>query len=315
MQLLVLESINDDPVIKGIGTVTTVSKTASSTAELRLNRTTTNGLERQNTLEHANSNNSVATVNSVTRLTPNATNDGDARSMYPFRVKHLGRTETYTLYAPTAQNRQDWCDKILEAKTRHAASLFEQNAEPFRLRVMADSAFAYMSPTSQRSVVSVKGTPLDRAIREMEQTYGAGPRPGPICRAQVNCATAFNCFGKSMVAVGTDYGVYTSEATNPRGWFRVGETMLTLCSGLIISGYTNVPCYPNIGPRGVLAMFDHCRQSINSLPPRCHSTHLELSSTSRQRPKSTTKAIWSKRRFLLRYSSHERSNSRFLQEA
>jgi hypothetical protein len=228
MQLLVLESTNDDPVVKssvkGIGAVTAVAKTApSSAAEARLQRTTTNGLERTNTLEHTNSAGSVTTVSSVTRLTATNSSDNDARSMYPFRVKHLGKSEVYTLYAPTAQNRQDWCDKILEAKTRHAASLFEQNAEPFRLRVMADSAFAYdaIAAVLQKGVVSVKGTPLDRAIREMEKTHGAGPRPGPVCRAQVNCATAFSCYGKQMVAIGTDYGVYTSEASNPRGWTRV----------------------------------------------------------------------------------------------
>lgn len=233
MQLLVLESTNDDPVVKssvkGLGAVTTVTKAApSSAAEARLQRTSTNGLERTNTLEHTNSNQSVTTVSSVTRLNPTVSNDNDAKSMYPFRVKHLGKTETYTLYAPSAQNRQEWCEKILIAKTRHAASLFEQNAEPFRMRVIADSAFAYdvMSAVSQKSVVSVQGTPLDRSIREMEKTYGAGPRPGPVCRAQVNCATAFNCYGKSMIAIGTDYGVYTSEASNPRGWTRVSTKYL-----------------------------------------------------------------------------------------
>jgi hypothetical protein len=230
MQLLVLESTNDDPVVKssvkGIGAVTTVTKAApSSAAEARLQRTATNSLERTATLEHSISNNSVSTVSSVTRINPASSNDNDARSMYPFRVKHLGKTEVYTLYAPTAQNRQDWCDKILEAKTRHAASLFEQNAEPFRLQVMADSAFAYdvITAGSQRSVVSVKGTPLDRAIREMEAVHGSGPRPGPVCRAQVNCATAFSSYGKQMVAIGTDYGVYMSEASNPRGWTRVSS--------------------------------------------------------------------------------------------
>lgn len=226
MQLLVLESTNDDPVVKssvkGIGAVTTVTKTAPSAQDPRLNRAATNGLERQNTLEHTQSNNSVSTMSSIAKSSTTISNDADARSMYPFRVKHLGRSDVYTLYAPSASSRQEWCDKILEAKTRHAASLYEQNAEPFRLRVMADSAFAYDAMSmSQRSVVSVKGTPLDRSIREMEQTYGAGPRPGPVCRAQVNCATAFNCYGKSMVAIGTDYGVYTSEANDPRGWTRV----------------------------------------------------------------------------------------------
>ena len=112
---------------------------------------------------------------------------------------------------------------ILKAKTRYAAALFAQNAEPFRLRVMADSAFAYdvMTAGQQRSVVSIPGTPLERSIREMERVYGSGPRPGPVCRAQVNCATAFNCYGKSMIAIGTEYGVYTAEASNPRGWTRV----------------------------------------------------------------------------------------------
>lgn len=227
MQLLVLESTNDDPVvkssIKGVGAVATATKASSSTNITQLGRTVTNGAERTNILEHTNSNQSIQTVNSANRLTPSATADSDNKVMYPFRVKHLGKTEVYTLYAPTAQNRQDWCEKIIEAKTRHAASLYEQNAEPFRLRVMADTAFAndVMSGAPQKSIVSVKGTPMDRAIREMEKIYGAGTRPGPVCRAAVNCATAFNCYGKSMVAIGTDYGVYTSEASDPRGWTRV----------------------------------------------------------------------------------------------
>lgn len=226
MQLLVLESTNEEAVVKSsVKVLATVTKTGgTTTADLRLGRTATNALERTNTLEHSNSNQSVTTLNSVSRLTPQATADADVKNMYPFRVKHLGKTEVYTLYAPTAQNRQDWCDKILEAKTRHAASLYEQNAEPFRLRVMADSAFAYDAMAGSArggNVVSVSGTPLDRAIRDLEKIYGAGPRPGPVCRAQINCATAFTSFGKSMIAIGTDNGVYTSEASNPRGWTRV----------------------------------------------------------------------------------------------
>lgn len=227
MQLLVLESVNDDPVVKGgvkgIGAVTTVNKTSQSggsDSRLNLNRSQTNGLDRTSTLEHASSSNSVPSVASVNRVTTNTAVDG---AMYPFRVKHLGKPDVYTLYASSAQSRQDWCDKILEAKTRHAASLFEQNAEPFRLNVMADCAFAYdaASMTSTRPNVSVKGTPLERAIRKMEDTYPTIPRPAPVCRAMVNCATAFSCYNRPMVAIGTDYGVFTAEANNPRGWIRV----------------------------------------------------------------------------------------------
>ncbi|KAL0258151.1 Rho guanine nucleotide exchange factor [Diplodia seriata] len=145
----------------------------------------------------------------------------DEKIMYPFRVKHLGK-EMYTLFAPSSQNRQDWCEKILEAKTKHAAALFAQNAEPFRLRVMADSAFAYEGGAVGSQSITIKGTPLDRAIDDVEKIFANTGRPSPICRARVNCATAFmQPYGKPMVAVGTDYGVYVSETANPRGWSRV----------------------------------------------------------------------------------------------
>ena len=145
----------------------------------------------------------------------------DEKILYPFRVKHLGK-ETYTLYASSAQNRAEWCDKLIIAKTRHATALFAQNAEPFRLRVMADAAFAYDSAMPSQKAITIKGTPLDRAVEEVEKLFVNLGRPVPICRARVNCATAFTQpHGKHMVAVGTDIGVYVSEFDNPRGWSKV----------------------------------------------------------------------------------------------
>lgn len=231
MDLLVLENTHDDPVVKssmkGIA-VTTVTPKAQTPQESRLGRTISN----QNgtgpgTLTHTNTSTSVASVSTTASgriMVPNTTLESgkDEKILYPFRIKHLGKSEVYTLYAPTAQNRQDWCEKILEAKTRHAASLFLQNAEPMRLKVLADTAFAYDTMSGGAKQVVIRGTPLDRAIREVEQVCGSSERPLPICRAVVNCATSFmQPYGKQMVAVGTDYGVFISEYQNPRGWTRV----------------------------------------------------------------------------------------------
>lgn len=142
--------------------------------------------------------------------------------MYPFTVKHLGH-DTYTLFAATPVFRQDWCTKIIEAKTRHAQALFSQNAEPFRLRVLADSAFAYdsVSAIGKQQSIKIEGTPLDRALRDLEAVYGPGRGPAPVSRAQVNCSTGFSAYGKSIIAIGTDYGVFISDASDPRGWQRV----------------------------------------------------------------------------------------------
>ncbi|KAF2268953.1 hypothetical protein CC78DRAFT_612819 [Lojkania enalia] len=225
MDLLVLESEDDDPVVrsavKGIAAVTTVTGKVSG-SESRLGRVSTNS-PGPGTLQHTNTSNSLSSTNTgssgKTMVNTTVLDAGkDEKIMFPFRIKHLGK-ETYTLFAPTAQNRAEWCDKLIIAKTRHAAALFAQNAEPFRLRVMADSAFAYESAMPSQKSITIKGTPLDRSIEEVEKLFSHSGRPVPICRAKVNCATAFHQpYGKHMVAVGTDIGVYLSEYDNPRGW-------------------------------------------------------------------------------------------------
>jgi len=225
MDLLVLESANDPAVqkssyVKGITTVSAVTGRVSTPSEsLSLNRTHT-GNSPAPGLQHVNTGASASSLQTVTSLD----NSKDDKILYPFRIKHLGR-ETYTLFAHNEQARRDWCTKIIEAKTKHAKALFAQHAEPFRLRVMADSAFVYdgYAGSGGKSVV-IKGTPIDRAIQEVEHKFRDTGRPGPICRARVNCATSFTTpypESKRMVAVGTDFGVFVSEIDNPRGWQRV----------------------------------------------------------------------------------------------
>lgn len=215
MPLLFLESMNDDPVSKQKGITAPLARTTAATGSTtQLNKVTTNGSGRPG-LEHTPTGSSMSSMNTA------LTNDPDSKIIYPFRIKHLGH-EVYTLYASTPKDRDDWCRNIIDAKTAHANALHDQNAEPFRLRVLSDGAFAYDSVTAQgrQLGVSISGTPLHRAIREMELIYGPGRGPPPVCRAQVNCATAFNAYGKSLIAIGTDYGLYISEASNPRGWTR-----------------------------------------------------------------------------------------------
>ena len=232
MDLIVLESTNDDPVVKsslkGVGAVTTaVAPRGQMNSDPRLARTTSTQSGGPGILTHTTTSTSLSskdTVGSKTMVTTTVleSSSKDEKIMYPFRIKHLGKTEVYTLYAPSAQNRQDWCEAMIEAKTRHAASLYVQNAEPFRLRVLADTAFGYDGAASVNRSIVIKSTPLDRAIKEAESKYEGQARPGPVCRAAVNCATVFNQpYGRLMCAIGTDFGVYVSEYENPRGWTRV----------------------------------------------------------------------------------------------
>jgi hypothetical protein len=219
MPLLFLESMNDDPASKQNRIAAPLSRTAAATGSgTQLNKVASNNSERPE-LEHANTGSSLG-ITAVTRLGPAGGND-ESKLIYPFRVKHLGH-EVYTLYASSPHDRAAWCHAIIQAKEKHAQALYTQNAEPFHLRVLSDSAFAYdsVSALNKQAGVAIKGTPLDRAMRELDKQYGPGRGPPPVCRAQVNCSAAFTAYGKSLLVIGTDFGVYVSEASNPRGWSR-----------------------------------------------------------------------------------------------
>lgn len=225
MPLLFLESMNDEPVIKQKGITAPLGRATTANASgAQLSKAATNSNGRP-ALEHAPTNSSIGSNN---HLAPTASNE-EGKILYPFRIKHLGH-EVYILFASSARDRFEWCNKIVEAKTRHAKALFQQNAEPFRLRVLADAAFSYDSGSAyaRSAGVPVKETPLDRAIQDIEGVLGSAQGIAPVCRAQVNCAAAFSAFGKSVLAIGTDYGVYISEPSNPRGWTRVSIQSLTL---------------------------------------------------------------------------------------
>jgi len=232
MDLLTLESASDDPVVKstmkGIGAVAAATKAPTEPRASR--QSVSNPTGGPGTLNHTNTASSAASIltnGSAKTLVTTTVLDSprDENLLWPFRIKHLGANKVYTLYSPTAQDRREWSEKIIEAKTRHADSLHKQNAEPFRLKVVADTAFANDPMSGAGKTVVIRGTPLDRAISEVEaQFQDAGPRPTPVCRAAVNCATSFNQpYGSAMVAVGTDYGVYIAKANNPRSWTRVSS--------------------------------------------------------------------------------------------
>ncbi|KAG3185724.1 hypothetical protein PC129_g25275, partial [Phytophthora cactorum] len=154
MPLMFLESMNDEAIQKQKGITAPLGRaTTANTSGTQLNKVSSNTGGRPG-LDHVTTSSSMGS----SHLTPTNTNDAEGKILYPFRVKHLGH-EVYTLYASSARDRADWCSKIIETKTRHAKALFSQNAEPFRLRVLADASFHYdvTSMYAKSAGVPVKG--------------------------------------------------------------------------------------------------------------------------------------------------------------
>lgn len=242
MDLIILESRHDSAVVRSggkIGAITTTVARNQPAVDPRLARTTSTTSGGSGTLQHTNTGmsiNSGQTGQSMVPITSIDSNAKDEKIMYPFRIKHLGKKEVYQLFASTAQARDEWCEAIITAKERHAEQLHAQKSEPFKLRVLADTAFGYDLNYPVRRI-PIRGTPLDRAIKESEKKYTGQGRPAPVCKSSVNCATVFNQpYGRLMCAVGTGFGVYISEYGNSRGWIKVSSLIccfapsLTTCS-------------------------------------------------------------------------------------
>jgi len=268
MDLLVLENIPDEAVrqshyLRGLSTVSTMQKISSS-----------------NDLTRLRSNSNIGSTTSVDRLTvasslssgtesqpPMVTTLGESSKdmeniLYPFKIKHLGK-ETYTLFAQSMGQRNEWATKIIEAKTNHAKSLQRQHAEPFKLRVIADASFYYDSASSNVGSTSIliEDSPMDRAIKSVEQRFKSVQRPPAACRARVNCVTNFSTShpnSKQMTAIGTDYGLFLASTDNPRGWYRALNlskvtqmavlegfgALIILSGGALISYDLEVVCNP-----------------------------------------------------------------------
>ncbi|KAK5104331.1 Rho guanine nucleotide exchange factor [Lithohypha guttulata] len=265
MGLISLESISEPAVMRSsVRGVTTVPGQGSSSkgVDPRLARTTSS--QSGSVVQHTNTGLTTGSgaSGSIAAATNNDADSKDDKIYYPFKVKHLGRTEVYTLYVTTAEKRSEWCEAIMSAKTQHAQALHAQNAEPFDLRVLADTAFGAEPFNYGPKRLVVRGTPLDRAIADVEKKYHGSGRPAPICRTAVNCSTVFQQPpGRLMCAIGTDSGVYISEYQNPRGWIRAIQMtkvtqiavleefnlLILLSDKVLIAYHLDVVCPPS-GP-------------------------------------------------------------------
>src|SRR5579859_5027651 len=113
MDLLVLESRDDDPVVRstlaGKAGVTKAVPNPAAQEQLRLARTSSNQSPVPGSITTTQSSSSVNTLSRVATSqsqTPTVSSlevAKDDKTLYPIRVKHLGK-ETYTLFAPTLQN-------------------------------------------------------------------------------------------------------------------------------------------------------------------------------------------------------------------
>lgn len=137
---------------------------------------------------------------------------GSGQTYFPFRVKHLGRPEVYTLCAMSQGDREQWCNRIMDAKMTHMVSVRNAGNENFSLRIVDAEALDLTQPPQRTRSWCLPGSPLARAL---EATHPGNVRSAANTQT-VKCATIFYLEGVKMVAEGTDDGLTIFEAGRPR---------------------------------------------------------------------------------------------------
>jgi len=218
LDLLVLESVDDDPVIKsssskfGVGTFT--SHVPNPPESRRLSRQLL-----QSPISPIKSNEGLQ--NPGTASVTLIGGDADKEIMYPFRITHLGQAgASYTLYTSSSIDRDKWKDAIISAKREHSSAMYALNAEPFRMKVVADYAFGYDSSYSPKLPVFTAASAVDRALRET----GNQDKPRPLVKSYINCGVSFVfADGNEYCMLGLDYGVYIHDGKPDSIWRRCLE--------------------------------------------------------------------------------------------
>lgn len=147
----------------------------------------------------------------------------DASLLFPFRIKHLGRLESYTLYTRSQQSRDTWREQIVTAIEAHASTEELGSNPPFSLSVLADYKCQSRTNAHTTRSVRIKGSAIDKALQELEadnrQLRLQHPELRPLdIGADVTCATIFKLSGLELVAIGTEEGFMICKTQSRGGW-------------------------------------------------------------------------------------------------
>ncbi|ANB12029.1 Rho family guanine nucleotide exchange factor ROM2 [Sugiyamaella lignohabitans] len=253
MDLLVLESADDEPVVKSSSAKLLGSNVTPATdhRKIAVSRRFIGGSGQTSPTKPGMSPTSLTSAGSASVTMLNDV-DKDRDILFPFRITHAGLGANLTLYTfstpeKARRDRELWRDAIMNAKREYSSAATTLKSEPFRLRVLADQAFGYDSSSAPQIPVHTAGTALDRAVREAESRTpvsltrsndstsatsvstlvdggaGDGPRQvvNSLINSPVNCGVSFVYADRNEYCMlGLDYGVYLHDKRVGSVWKR-----------------------------------------------------------------------------------------------
>lgn len=211
MDLLVVESVDGEPVAKSKTNQMVGVLAGSSTEARRLSRLYT-------ATSPANAKSGTDFLSKTTR----ALASENANMIFPIKLRDLGLNQkTYHIYTNTEEERSIWVEKITSAKREYSSAVYALNAEPFRLQVIDDHSFGYDVSDAPKLPVFSQASALDRAIQEYEPQSAISQisTKKPILNSKVNCTASFTFGGKQLTIAGLNHGLYVRDESK-KAWVR-----------------------------------------------------------------------------------------------
>lgn len=128
--------------------------------------------------------------------------------LYPIRITHLGREgDHYTFYAKSKEERDEWVDAIIKAKTAFSAANFARNSEPFRLKLLS-AHFGYPDGEAPTLLVEANSTALTRCL-------GDSKTPNLITKVRIR---ETEMFGRDYYFISTGHGIFFCSDVSKQHW-------------------------------------------------------------------------------------------------
>lgn len=204
MELLVIESVSDDPMFKS-STMAVVSKlTRNKSDGAALNSSRTNSVASAPPNFSAAQGGGPTSPNSRNKKTSGSISSIPANSefytsvslshnsnlIYPIKLRNLATDQKYYICTVSEITRKEWVKRICEAKAKYSQKAHNLRYEPFSMRIIDSTSFGYSQLDVPKGSIFTKDNALYRALQEHKDIVSKHPVPMSAASTNASVATS-----------------------------------------------------------------------------------------------------------------------------
>jgi hypothetical protein len=143
-------------------------------------------------------------------------------SKYSFIIRHAGQNLSYRFFSASLSEREEWIKSFNKVKQTKGNV---KTSETCEISVLSDQFQYPDGQQPQKLPICVPGSNIDLLLKNFQNSielqFDELSISRPVMVSEVLCGTTIKFQGQSFHVLGLNFGLFITEASNPRGWKRV----------------------------------------------------------------------------------------------